>query len=228
MTGNRNSLIKALKAALTERLHMDFKAHPITCKMEDGAILIEGVVDKVRQKKKALLIAMEIAGQEGVVIDRLRVKPSVHMGDKEIQNHLSVAFAGEPALASLDIKVEVRDGVIDLEGKVGSLSHKRISGVLAWWVPGSVDVINSLEVDPPEEDSDDEIIDALRQVLEKDRLVNSAEITISTKDWTVTLNGLAGSEAERDAAEDDAWSIWGVNDVVNKIIIRPRAVQETI
>jgi hypothetical protein len=27
----------------------------------------------------------------------------------------------------------VRDGLVVLNGRVGSLSHKRLAGVLAWW-----------------------------------------------------------------------------------------------
>jgi osmotically-inducible protein OsmY len=80
-----------------------------------------------------------------------------------------------------------------------------------------MEVINSLEVFPPEEDSPGEINDALRIVLEKDHLVDAITITSSTKDWVVTLSGSVRSEAERDAAEDDAWYIWGVNDVANNI-----------
>ena len=53
------------------------------------------------------------------------------------------------------------NGVVTLNGEVPSLSHKRLAGVLAWWVPGTRDVINGLEEVPPEEDNDDELIDAM-------------------------------------------------------------------
>ena len=94
--------------------------------------------------------------------------------------------------------------------------------MLAWWVPGSTDVINSLEVDPPEEDSDDEIADAVAAVFEKDRLVDESSLKARVKDWAVTLEGIAFSEGEKKAAEDDAWYVWGVNDVVNNIRVEKR------
>jgi len=31
----------------------------------------------------------------------------------------------------------VEDGVVTLNGRVPSLSHKRLAGALAWWNPGS-------------------------------------------------------------------------------------------
>ncbi|MBI5562199.1 MAG: BON domain-containing protein [Deltaproteobacteria bacterium] len=208
--------VKKIKARLTERAHLDPRKTPVEVRMEGDAVVIEGMVERIAQKKRALLAAMEQDGVRGVV-DRLLVRPSSRMTDAEIRDHLNAAFMGEAALKDAGIKVSSERGIVDLEGAVGSLSHKRLAGVLAWWVPGAADVINSLEVTPPEEDSPDELRDALTIILEKDRLVDAAAITVDVNGWVVTLGGAAQSEAEREAAEDDAWYVWGVNDVVNNI-----------
>ncbi|MBI5559747.1 MAG: BON domain-containing protein [Deltaproteobacteria bacterium] len=203
---------------MTENLRIDLKKNLIRLNMEGDSIVIEGTVERVADKKRALLLAMGIEGTSGV-IDRLKVKPAKTMSDKEIYSHLVNAISEEPTLASSDIKIEVRDAVVDIEGGVGSLSHKRLMGVFAWWVPGSMEVINSLEVEPPEEDSDDEISDALRVVMEKDLLVDESTIRVSTKNWVVTLSGTVRKESEKEAAENDAWYVWGVNGVVNNIVV---------
>lgn len=215
-----NAQVKALRAALTEKLHIDLRSNPVTVRMDGTSIVVSGTVKDIALKKKALLIAMGLPGVEGVV-DRLRVKASAPMSDDEIKDHFYRALTEEPTLKPGDIKAEVRDGVVDIEGVVGSLTHKRLAGVLAWWVPGSLDVINSLDVVPPMDDSADEINDALRIVFEKDRLVDASSLTYSNKDYVVTLGGVAVSDEERHAAEEDAWYIWGVNDVVNNIRVRP-------
>ncbi len=210
-------ILKKLKALLTENLHINPAKNPIHIRLEEDNIVMEGIVERVAYKKKALLCAMGLEGVKGV-IDRLRVKPAKKMGDKEIKNHIIDAITEEPALDASTIDVQVRDGVVDLEGKVPSLSHKRLCGVFAWWVPGSTDVINSLIVDPPEEDSPEELEDAIRIVLEKDRLVDASKIGVAVdENWVVTLTGTVNSDAESLAAEDDAWYVWGVNDVINKI-----------
>ncbi len=208
--------VKTLGAALTAKLHIDPRECPIDIRMEGDAIVVEGTVERVAQKKRALFIAMGIKGVSGV-IDRLRVRPAKHMTDDEIKDHLYRALSEEPTLDPSLIEAEITGGIVDLEGQVGSLSHKRLCGVLAWWIPGSVEVINSLEVVPAEEDSPEEVNEALRIVLDKDRLVDASCILTKTKDWVVTLEGTARSEAERTAVEDDAWYIWGVNDVKNNI-----------
>jgi osmotically-inducible protein OsmY len=110
--------------------------------------------------------------------------------------------------------------VITLDGEVLSLSHKRLAGVLAWWTPGCRDVVNGLEVMPPEEDSDDEVADALRLVLEKDPLVHADQIRASVSNWVVTLEGLVGDEEEKKMAELDAWYLFAVDKVINRIEVK--------
>lgn len=117
---------------------------------------------------------------------------------------------------SIDVSV-TRDGIVHLDGKVHSLTQKRLAEVHAWWVPGSVDVINNLEVNPHEKDSDDEINDTVKLVFERDKLVRDSNILVKVKDSVVTLTGLVKSTAAKDAAEQDLWYISGVRNVINKL-----------
>ena len=114
----------------------------------------------------------------------------------------------------------MRQGVVTLDGEVPSLCHKRLAGVLAWWVPGTRDVVNGLEVAPPEEDSDGEITDAVRTALEKDPLLDADGIRVGTRGAVVTLGGVVPSEPQREMAEADAWFVFGVDEVVNRIAVR--------
>lgn len=216
---NEKDPVKSLKAAITERLHIDPKKTPLEVRLERDALAIDGTVDSIALKKRALLVAMETEGVGGVV-DRLRVRPSMRMTDEEIKKHFYDAIDSEPTLSGLKLKTEVANGVIDIEGAVPSLTHKRLAGVLAWWIPGALDVINSLEVSPPEEDNDDEVKDAVMTAFEKDRFVESSSVTVGVRNWVVTLDGIVKSEAERDAAEEDAWFVWGVNDVKNNLVVQ--------
>ena len=107
-----------------------------------------------------------------------------------------------------------------LNGQVSGLDQKRLAGVLAWWVPGSRDVINGIAVEPPEEDSDAAIADALRLVLEKDPFVDASQLRFSVGDAVVTLTGIVLKEAERNMAEYDGWYVFGVDKVINRIEVR--------
>ncbi len=215
MTSHQDT-VKKLKAGLTDFAGIDLNTHPLMVRLEDNAILLEGTVENIRQKKKALFIAQGLEGTSGV-IDRLRVIPSTQMGDKEIAAHIRDAFTQEQTLDASMITTEITEGVVDIEGQVASLTHKRIAGVLTWWVPGVTEVINSLEVTPPEKDNESEITDAVRIILEKDRLVDESSIKVTTEGWVVRLSGAVKSEEQKEAAENDAWYVWGVNDVINEV-----------
>ena len=80
-------------------------------------------------------------------------------------------------------------------------------------------MINGLAESPPEADNDDEITDAVRIALEKDPFVNASQIRASTRDSIVTLRGQVPSESEKEMAEADAWYVFGVNGVVDELLV---------
>ena len=209
-------------------------------KLADGVLTIEGEVLDVAQKKLALERAAAVHGVIGI-LDRLRVHPAQSMGDREILDHVRDALLQEPAFKELKLSedrggwrvirepateargrvdVVVEDGVVTLNGQVSGLDQKRLAGVLAWWVLGSCDVINGIAVEPPEEDSDAAIADALRLVLEKDPFVDASQLRFSVGDAVVSLTGIVPKEAERNMAEYDGWYVFGVDKVINRIEVR--------
>jgi osmotically-inducible protein OsmY len=76
-----------------------------------------------------------------------------------------------------------------------------------------------LEEVPREEDNEDELVDVVRLVLEKDPFGDAAEIRVTCRDWVVTLEGLAPTATMSEMAERDAWCVLGVKSVVNNVEI---------
>jgi len=111
-------------------------------------------VPDLAAKKVALEISAAVPGVEHIV-DRIRVEPAARMGDDEIPQPrprppargaaLQPLLRAPPApaeaagLAPGDvlgaIGLSVAEGVVTLDGYAPSLAHKRLAGVLAWWVP---------------------------------------------------------------------------------------------
>lgn len=231
-------LRKEAHARLTRLPGLGADARLIEVAAANGEVTLAGEVASVAAKKRALLAVAAIAGVAGIV-DRLRVRPAQPMSDAEIRQHVLDALQQEPAFARyrlglseadrLDVVrradeppageawVAVTDGVVTLNGSLPGLAHKRLAGVLAWWVPGSRDVVNGIEVAPPEPDGDAEITDAVRLALEKDPFVDAGQVQVGTHERVVTLRGQVPSEAEREMAEFDAWYVFAVDDVVNEI-----------
>jgi osmotically-inducible protein OsmY len=234
-------VLKEVRAAFAHEPRINLHRYPVHLALTNGDLIVEGEMEHVAAKKLALELAAAAPGINGIV-DRLRVAPAQRMGDGAIRDHVRDALIQEPALETCTIRiwdkdqvdivreslrqpfaaieVAVEEGVVTLNGQVPSLSHKRLAGVLGWWVPGSRDVINGLEVVPPEDDNDDEITDAVRLVLEKDPFVNADQIRVSTNNSIVTLEGLVTNEQVKDMAEFDAWYVFGVDQVINSLAVQ--------
>lgn len=239
---SKPDILNAVRKALSSERRIGSHTTQLTMEFDAGALTLEGELPEIAAKKLALEQAAAVPGVEGVV-DRLRVTPAERMGDKEIRDHVRRALEQEPAFGELAlsemvkgkeetirqpvgrkrgwIRLSVEDGVVTLDGEVPGHEFKRLAGVLAWWVPGSRDVINGLEVQPAEPDTDAEITDAVRVVLEKDPFVDAGQIIVGTVDAVVTLAGLVPTGTEREMAEKDAWYVFGVDSVRNTIEVGP-------
>lgn len=233
-------VIKNVLAALERQPKVDLHHYPIDVDFKDGILTLEGSVKDVAAKKLALGCGVGVPDVTGIV-DRLKVSPAEHMTDEIILQHVRDAFIEESALTECAIavrtddqvnilreppaktgaiEVAVQDGNVLLEGSVPSLSHKRLAGVLAWWVPGTQNVLNCLQVQPSEEDTDDEMTDAVRLVLAKDPLLDADQIRVGSHNRQVSLDGIVATATEAEAAEHDAWYVFGVDTVLNHLEVR--------
>jgi len=239
----RDKLEAKVRAALRSEPMLGPAFHLRALEIEpDGSVILGGEVPSVAAKKMALEKVAAIPGIAGIV-DRLHVAPAAQMGDGEIRVHVRDAMIEEPAFERLEIResvggpfqlargvpqgargsidIEVRDGIVTLNGAIPGLTSKRLAGVMAWWVPGVRDVVNGIEVNPPEEDGPDMIEEAVRVALEKDPIVNASQIRVGVRNTWVRLTGAVAASAEREAAEKDAWCVLGVDNVLNEIEVVP-------
>ena len=234
----RGTTTGQVHAALEREPRINIHRHPIRIDSVDGTVTLEGEVADVAAKKLALELAGSVRGVRAVV-DRLRVFPGERRGDGAIRDSLARMLLDAPELkrcsfnmktnekmvvlrrverdADGDIEIGVTDGVILLEGHVISQPHLRFVGALAWWTPGRRDVINALEVRPDYEDRDDEVAEVMRLVLEADPELDSDLIRANCTDKVVILEGSVPSEREKRRAELDAWSLFAIKGVVNRL-----------
>jgi osmotically-inducible protein OsmY len=240
---DHNHVETLVLAALEREPEVNLHRWPVQVEYDvvNRVLTLDGQVQSVAAKRHAYECASLVDGVEGI-IDQLRVQPAATRGDGAIRVAVVESLLGEPSLRDCGvhalhkglmetlrvapnsrdmIAVTVEDGVVMLTGHVASLSHKRLTGALAWWAPGGRDVLNELEVRPAEQDNDAEITDALRLILEKDPLlVHADDIGIQVRDRAVTLAGVVPTDEERRMAEFDAWYVCGVRAVANDIKVR--------
>ncbi|MFO7581226.1 BON domain-containing protein [Guyparkeria sp.] len=233
------ALEEALAAAFETDPWINRHHSPIRVSVEGDRVILEGRVEHVAAIRRALALAEQLAAPHRAVEDRLRRRPIEPMGDRELRDEAVNAFTGEPVFAGYTLRTHTGDktetihdggpdggrilvaiedpGTITLTGSVGSLSHRRLAEALMWWIRGCETVDNCLEIDPPEEDSDDEINDAVRIVLEKDPMVHADLLRIGTAAGIVHLDGTVATEEEKRFAVLDCFSVPGVYDVLDRL-----------
>ena len=242
VVSERDRVLKEVRAALEREPRINLHRFPVEMEFSDGVLTLEGEVEHIAAKKLGLELAISVRGVTGIV-DRLHITPATRMGDGAILDAVRDALLQEQTLLNCSIhvlrkgqlelvrkltdeprgsiRVSVNNGVVLLDDHVTGLTQKRLAGVLAWWVPGSRDVINGMAIVPDQPDSDEEMAKAVRIVLKKDPFVNDERIRVAARQSVVTLEGDAPSAPQKEMAEFDAWYVFGVDKVVNNLEIRP-------
>ena len=227
----QKDLVAALLAALEKDPDINLRESPIHVTYHDS-LRLEGEVANIIVKRKARRIAMQLSGLSDIE-DRLKLRPGERRTGKALLDATVDALSQEPAFRDIPVHpaksdasgrdwigVSVEACAVRLDGQVGSLSHRRLAEVIAWWVPGSCDVHNHMRVHPAEKDNDDEISDAVRMVLEKDPLLHAETLGVQTHDRRVTLTGSVHSDEQRRMAIYDCWYVPGVHEVHDRMQVQ--------
>jgi osmotically-inducible protein OsmY len=146
--------------------------------------------------------------------------------DLRIWHEVLDAFRRETQLDSSDISVEVRDGVVSLEGSVASFSETRLASLLASRISGVLQVSNHLRVIPSAPRGDPDIANDIRATLDHDeRLDLPSRIQVNVEAGVVTLRGAVESFDERESVVEDTEKVAGVVDVQSDLQVIPDIIR---
>jgi osmotically-inducible protein OsmY len=210
------------------------------CQIEvtgEGPVRVDGAVDRLATKRRIARAAQLAVGPRTGIRDRIQVRPEEAGDDGTVTSHLLDVLMQDSAFVGLpvreqgvhgdgdgeEIRVAVQHGVVNLAGTVPSLTHRRLAEVVAWSTPGVCDVDNRLHVQPPEEDSDDEIADAILQALERDPALDPVTVRVSVRDAEVLVQGMVDRPEQKARAEDLCWAVPGVHQVDNRLAVETGA-----
>jgi len=230
-----NDVVKTIQAGLEREPAVNVHQDDIRVVTGEEGIRLEGAVSTIAAKRRALQVAVQAAGGEAVH-DHLQLRPDAQVGDDHLTATLDQVLRGDRDFQGIAIGrdeapqsepqgawmvLSAHDGVVRLQGVVPSVNHRQLAEVMAWWIPGTTGVVNELQVDPPQEDDDGEILDALNLVLDRDPALQHDEIQLMVREGEVTMGGVAVSAEQRERAERNCWYLPGVRNVINKLDIAP-------
>jgi osmotically-inducible protein OsmY len=194
------------------------KSDDIAVAVKDGVVTLSGFVSSYWELDAAEKAAKRVYGVKGVAND-LEVKLFWQRTDPEIARSAIQALESHASIPSDRIKVSVKNGRVTLEGTVEWEFQKILAQSAVKKLRGVSGVVNKIEVKPPVSPSDvrEKIMEALRRSAELD----ARRIRVEVNGTEVRLYGTVRSWAEREEAEQAAWSAPGTTKVENHITVNP-------
>ena len=125
---------------------------------------------------------------------------------------------------SANIRVAVHDGVVSLSGEVSSYPQKVAAAKEALRVKGVNAVVNDLVVRyPGSQRTDADIAHAARKILRWIAGVPEGSVKLEVRDRVAILSGAVESDYQRRAARRAVENLAGVEDVFDRMTLKPRA-----
>ena len=115
----------------------------IKVKVQSGWVTLSGTVEWNYQRESALRAIRDMAGVKGVtnaILIAAKASPA------DIRDRIVNALKRQAELDMQNIRVEVSEGAVTLEGRVHSLTERRVAEQAVWAVPGIREVRDRLSV----------------------------------------------------------------------------------
>lgn len=186
--------------------------------VENGQVLLSGVVDNLQAKKAAANDAKNTLGVWDVR-NHIRVRPESIPDDKELQKQVKDALLRDSYVELYDIAVSVLNGQVFLSGQVNTSFEKKRAESVASTVNGVVDVVNNIDYQHQWTWKSDWMIKKdIKSQFYWSPVVESDDIQVAVENGVVTLTGKVETWNERRAAERNAYE-GGAKDVHNRLKI---------
>lgn len=145
--------------------------------------------------------------------------------DLEIQQDVIRELKWQPFLNAATIGVSVRDGIVTLSGQVDSYAQKLAAETAARKVSGVRALAEDIQigVSPLYRKTDAEIAGSVLTALKWHSAVPDEKINLKVEDGVVTLGGEVDWEFQRNSAKNAVSTLIGVRNVVNNILVKPKA-----
>ena len=205
------------------------KGDDIKIQSKDGVVTLTGTVSEESHKS---LAKETVAGLPGVksVDNRLEVK-----GERPAENSnawlmmkVKSALLFHRSVSGSKTEVNVKNGIVTLQGEATSQAQKDLTTEYAKDVEGVKDVKNEMTVTKTskktptvgEKIDDASITGQVKMTLLYHRSTSALNTSVTTKEGVVTLSGKASNEAELNLATKFANDVNGVKGVKNRMTIK--------
>lgn len=169
----------------------------IVVNTREGIVELTGFTDSLLAQQRAEEIALAVRGVRGVINELVIGTDDVP--DAQLRLDVERALANDAATEDYNVRCTAADGVITLTGTVQSWAEKQLVLRVVQGVRG----VQALETELLHVrggeliNSDEEMTQQIRELLEWDIRVNPALVEVRTNDRVVHVSGTVGSAAEK-------------------------------
>ena len=141
--------------------------------------------------------------------------------NEQLKYDVEQALSWAPSVHAEQIGVSVKDGVVELDGHVGSYDEKWAAEQAALRVASVTSIASEIQVDLTASRTDEDIAKAAAHHLQWNLLVPGS-VKVKVTDGWVTLQGTVEWKFQRDEAERVIRPLLGVKGVTNEIQLKPK------
>jgi osmotically-inducible protein OsmY len=204
------------------RLDPTVDASQIGVTARDGVVTLTGLVPTLAQKYAAEGVAKRVFGVRGVADDiEVRLFGDGVRTDTDIAKAVLDTLRWDSMVPDDKIKVTVEKGWVTLEGAVDWNYQREASGRAVRNLSGVRALSNLISVKPQAKISPAEVKREIFDAFRRSADLEARRIGVDTKNGKVVLHGNVQNWTEFDAAQRAAWSVPGVAEVDNQLVVVP-------
>jgi osmotically-inducible protein OsmY len=195
--------------------------------VHQGLVTLAGTVASWAERQEAGLLAGAVRGVTDVTNTLVVQYPNARP-DAEIQRDVTATLARDAYLTGLPITASVQNGVVTLQGEVGTAYQQERAGDEARLIWNVVGVANDLKVvwwetmgtrQQSPAPTDDQLAAAVRDALAVDQRLASSDVTVHVQQGEVTLHGRVPSYYQKRLTEQTTQDVVGVAWVTNRLAV---------
>ncbi len=209
----------------------------IEVSVENSTVTLSGTVGSSWERQRAIADAW-VTGVSDVQAENLDVSFVArdelrredfwsNVSDSQIHAAVVDGMMYDPRIPAFDVDVTVEDGVITLDGRVGSLVAKRAAAEIAQNTVGAKLVHDMVMVRPEQLLADKPLAEKVRGAIERDPYLSEEDVTVAVLNNEVKLRGTVESEFEKNHAIDVVERIGGVVAVTSHLTFPTEAAEKS-
>jgi osmotically-inducible protein OsmY len=205
---------------VTAELFWDPKvdSEAIAVAAEGGTVTLRGTVGSFREKREANNAAMRVYGVMSVENKlQVRLLSDSRRDDADLRGDVLQAMMLD-TLVPKTVDAKVEEGYVTLTGTADWQYQRAEAEFVASNILGVVEVWNEIALTSAMPDASD-VKTEIKSAFKRDARLDADDLSVTTSNGTVTLEGTVSSWSEHDDAVAAAWAAPGVRQVDDRILI---------